>query len=433
MRRAPSQVFAAVFVGAVAAARAQDAATSAPSPASRPAAAAWVADLELLRTELPRRHVDAFARTAEADWRRAAEETSRRVLAECDADPEAAFVRLQAFTATLGDPHTTLAPKAGGLVPPATRLPAAAIWFREGLHFWALPLDRAGFLARPVTAIGGVPFDEAAARLATVFASDNASWRRKGVEDRVLDVATLRACGLCGADGATTFGVADADGDVETLRLAPPRNAAEAKAIRFARKPDFARFPPTNLVGRPPFGGRRLADSATAFVWYDACREDRPGALAAAIERLLGEFAAAQASGAAIDRLVVDLRRNLGGDSRLFRPFVDAYSDPKARPPGGLFVLVGRNTYSSGVINAWELKTRCGATLVGEPTGGALNGCGEIRSFDLPNVGATVFFSTKRFRFVEGEGRTLPPDVEVAVDAASFFAGRDPAFERAVR
>ena len=100
--------------------------------------------------------------------------------------------------------------------------------------------------------------------------------------------------------------------------------------------------------------------------------------------------------------------------------------------PGQLFVIIGRGTYSSALQNAITLSSEYNATLIGEPTGGKPNHYGEVRNFDLPNVGLRVWYSTRYWRnYPEGDPLSLEPDVSAVLTMADLLAGRDPALETA--
>ncbi|MFW5827416.1 MAG: hypothetical protein ACOCU4_04955 [Alkalispirochaeta sp.] len=58
-------------------------------------------------------------------------------------------------------------------------------------------------------------------------------------------------------------------------------------------------------------------------------------------------------------------------------------------------VIIGRDAFSFAVLNAITLKQEAGAQFVGEPSGGRPNHYGEVKMFELPNLGRTVQYSTK--------------------------------------
>jgi hypothetical protein len=426
----------AAFIAATAS-PAQNPVPSAPTaPAadagSRPVAVDFAGDVDFLLRELPRLHPAPFAVVSEEEWRREGAALKARL---ASLDPERATVALRSFVARIGDGHTVLAADGRSRTPLVYRLPAALTKVAEGFVFRALPAEHAAFLGRPVRAVNDVAWDDAAKRLAGTFAAENDSWAAELLAEAILDRATLRAVGLADDGGLTKFTLDGADGRPASFSLAPPRDNEAAKKIRFARRPDFPDLRESLSPRRPTYGRRPVAEARALYVWYDACREDPRLPLGPFLAETLADFTAGTtASPPAYERLVLDLRRNSGGDSRLLEPLIDGLArDAATAPPGRLRVLVGRRTFSSAVLNASALKTRAKAALYGEPTGGALNHCGEIKTLRLPGTGLVLQHSTKIFRLVDGPGRTLEPDRLLIPDAAAFGAGLDPVYEAALR
>ena len=134
-----------------------------------------------------------------------------------------------------------------------------------------------------------------------------------------------------------------------------------------------------------------------------------------------------------VDRLVIDLRDNTGGNAGILNPFIESIrSRSRLNQTGRLFVLINRGTASSGVDNAITLQSRTRPVLVGEPTGGKPNSFGEVRSFTLPYSGLTVNYSTRFFRLVAGDPPALAPNVFVEYPWSAYQAGRDPVLEAAL-
>jgi hypothetical protein len=100
---------------------------------------------------------------------------------------------------------------------------------------------------------------------------------------------------------------------------------------------------------------------------------------------------------------------------------------------GRLFALTGRNTFSSGFMNARELQVYTKALLAGEPSGQKPNAFGEVKEFFLPNTNLKVRYSTKYHELVEGETKPfLPVDIMVERTFSDFVSGRDAALEKAL-
>ena len=74
------------------------------------------------------------------------------------------------------------------------------------------------------------------------------------------------------------------------------------------------------------------------------------------------------------------------------------------------------------------------ATLIGEPTGGRVNACGEVRSFELPGTGLEVHHSTRHhLDYPEADDDAVHPDVSIGLSYEDWVLGRDPVLEFALR
>jgi hypothetical protein len=110
-----------------------------------------------------------------------------------------------------------------------------------------------------------------------------------------------------------------------------------------------------------------------------------------------------------------------------------AQGRPAWRARGRLFCLTGSGTFSSAVWTAVDLQ-RLGAVLVGGPTGGKPNGCGNVQTLVLPNSRLPVSYSTRFFRLIEGsDPASLVPELPVEPTIDDLRLGRDPLLEAALR
>lgn len=372
--------------------------------------AAWRANLDTLASELPRRHPAPFARTSEAAFRAAVDDLARALPTLTD---DQRIVGLARIVALIGDGHTVLDP--GGRR--AEVYPLALGWFTDGVVVVDADDAHRDAIGARVVEVGGRPIDEAIAVLSSTFGWEAEGQRRNEVPWRMVWPLFLRGSGLAPADGPARFTVVDEAGARHELALAPARwwpTAPPADAVPLYRQ-------------RPKafYWSRWLDQERALYVQYNRCVEAPDLSFAAftrSIVALLDQHPDA--------RLIVDLRWNGGGNSLVMRPLLEAIA---ARPAVGerLFALIGRATFSSGLLNAIELD-QAGAILVGEPAGAPASHYGEVKRFDLPAFGLAVQHSTRRFEIAGYDGPALAPEVTVEVSSADWFAGRDPVLAAAL-
>lgn len=131
-----------------------------------------------------------------------------------------------------------------------------------------------------------------------------------------------------------------------------------------------------------------------------------------------------------VEKLIIDLRNNGGGNSLIFRPFLKKIQNhPRLNDPERLFVVTGRRTFSSAILNALELKNNTKATFIGEPTGGKPNHYGEVRMMQLTNIGLNVSYSTNYFEYSKVDTASFIPDILIEPSFDNYFDGKDAVLE----
>ena len=131
-----------------------------------------------------------------------------------------------------------------------------------------------------------------------------------------------------------------------------------------------------------------------------------------------------------IKKLVFDLRYNAGGNSRPFTELVKQIAAKlKDRKDIKCYAVIGRRTFSSGILNSLDLKNNLNATFVGEETSGCANHLGEIRGLRLPESNAEISYSTKYFKDPEFSDGPLRPDVVQQTSYIDYIRGTDPVLE----
>lgn len=380
--------------------------------------AAWREDLKTLATELPNRHIDPYFRIKPEEWQLAVSTLEARLDGLNDAQIALEFSRLVAM---LGDSHTMLGVNPASF--PMGVYPFVVRPFPDGVFVIAATKDHRDLLGSRIASIDGTPIDEVVSRVATLYPWENRSWR-DNVLPRWLPVAeALRQTGAAKSAERISLEVVDRSGAKRMVDLQP---------LAAGVKVPFEWLPDPKQIAHPPISMQQrkethwfewLEDGRTLYVRYDQCADDPGRTVAGFGQRLITEI---DGRAGKVDRVIIDLRRNAGGNSALLVPFIKTLKTRNAvSNKDHLFVLIGRSTFSSGMMNAIQLRDIARATLVGEPTGGKPNHHGEVKTFELPNSKLVVQYSTKRFITVTDDPQAVTPDMPVDLASADYFAGRD--------
>jgi hypothetical protein len=387
------------------------------SPPRPDPAAVRAADLDALVAFVERTHPEPFVHVGESAWR--ARVASLRTRAGSLSADE--YLAALAAVAHLGDRNGH-----GGVFPGDQ--PELAMWpvrlyeFADGWHVVAA---RDGSLVGArLDTIGGRPVEEVARAVAPIVPRDNPQSLRARLATYLMVPAFLRGLGVYGP-----LGVVDAAG---RLREVTPeeRPASEYAALAGV---DVPQLPP--VLPRPSF--------APEESWFWTAR--RGGALVVGYERvaaeaqdgrrvqgLVADIEEALAAARPPRVLVVDIRRNPGGDTGRALPLTILLRDVARAGTVPVRVLVGRGTYSAAPLVFLALRREAPSIrFYGEATGGGSRTYGNPSTTTLPS-GIVVQVPGAR-AFDQGRDiAALVPDVTVPETWAAYSAGRDSVLEAAL-
>ena len=382
--------------------------------------AAWREDLRALATELPKRHKNLFFKLHREEFLREVNALEEAIPRLKDYEVKAGMIRL---VARVGDGHTTV----GWSHEDFSLFPLQIHSFREGYFVLATGHDNQEALGARLVKVGDTDIDEAITRIKRFIACENPSCYLARLPEYLMVPEFYASEGLIPDPTKGSFVFENGEGK---------RFTQELKAIPSGGEIAWARLtPPTGEREQALHRNKRESNywyeyvpgSKTLYFAYNRCRDmDRDAPPLKEFTKEMMAFADTHE----VERFVIDLRRNGGGNEGLLKPFIaDLKKDGKLNRRGHLFVVVGRNTFSSAAQNAMELEEKTQASTVGEPTGQKPNHYGEVKTFPLPHWGIDVYYSTTFWKRVDGDPEALVPAVSAPPSAAATLAGRDPVME----
>jgi tetratricopeptide (TPR) repeat protein len=132
-----------------------------------------------------------------------------------------------------------------------------------------------------------------------------------------------------------------------------------------------------------------------------------------------------------VEKLIIDLRSNGGGNNGLNRPVVIGLIKSKIDERGRLFVITGRQTFSAAQNFVNELEKYTNAIFIGEPTAGHPNHYGDNRTFTLPNSKLEARVSTLYWQDMDPRDARpwTAPEVAAELSSDDYRTGRDPVMQ----
>lgn len=383
----------------------------------------WAADLDYLARELPARHCNLFAKYDQARF-----ETALGAIRASagEAGDLATVLKTQQLIAKLGDSHTML--HFNQLLNRQEILPLGLLWVSDGLYVIRTTAEHKELLGHRLTAVGQAPVETVIDSLSTLFTVDNEAMVKSMVPQLFPSLQLLEYFGFA------QHGQAQLTLDGEMTYTLKPFDPQRSEQVAF--QPDSLPFAIANQ--KQLFTDRYFPEEKIYYILYNTCwgREseaefgssEKAAALPSFTEFSEKAFGTLQDN--PVGKIIFDMRNNGGGNSAQATAFIEKLAGfLEQHPDIKTYVIIGRKTFSSAILNTMDFKRLTDAVVVGEETAGKPNHFGEVRSFQLPGSKLTVAYSTKYFRRTDDEADTVTPDVKVEMSFADFTNGVDPVYE----
>lgn len=371
----------------------------------------WREDLEQLAVELPKRHKNLFfSRTADefhADIQELKENLGQKSTAEV-------LFSVARIIAACGDAHT------GVRFQPQNAFPFSLYWFKDGIFCINAQAEYKDILDCRLIAIEDKPIAEVIQILTQAIPHENDSQLRSNLPFYMILVEMLHGSGIIADPEKAVFTFQKQTG--ERLEIEVGAISMRSKFTPVSNKKDTQTPPLYEKYRNSAYAFEYQPASRLLYVAYNSCRELKDQPFKDFVHTIFGTVRNNQ-----VDYFVIDLRNNGGGNSNIFSPMLaQLKQNEKINRKDRLFVILGRRTFSSAVLNAIQLKNLTNATFVGEPTGGRPNHFGEVQMFKLKNSGLAISYSIKYFTMAKEDTDSFYPDITVELTLEDYLNGRDP-------
>lgn len=385
---------------------------------------AWRTAITTLISERERVHPNPYQGIDRATYLAAADDFAMRIPSLNDDQALAEITRLAAMPGWKGrEGHSGIFP-----FTPETGTHAFPLrfWrFSDGLTITAARTPYEALAGSRVTAIGGKPIDDVLALAEPLSPRDNPSNLLAYGPLYMRQAELLAGVGVLERAGPAVFSLVDRDGIARDVTIEP---------IPAAEDVVWTSALPLVLPSRDvmwlrdrakPMWWRYLNDSRTLYLQYNEIVRTFD----------IGDEILARVAEGGVDRVVVDLRNNGGGDNHFYASLLKALQDPSIDRPGRLVVLIGRLTFSAAGNFATELEGTTGARFAGESMGSSPNMYGDARRTLLRTIGVDVYIaSVYHQKSTADDPRiTIEPDIAVPYSSADYFSDRDPALDAALK
>ena len=379
----------------------------------------WIEDIDFLASQLPKKHANLFFSCKEDHFFSEIKALKNKVPKISSYE---ICVEISKIIAAFKDAHTS------AILPVNLLLPIKVYWFKEGLYVISA-IEQYGELENlRITQVDGLEIHKFIKILSKIISYENKNFLKAQLPKYFPAIELLYGLKLASNVDSVELTLEDEDKNLKTVTI----EALSFKALKDINDnnpndlEEEAHLPLYRKNSEKHYWFQYLSEFKTVYFKYNSCKD--------MIEKDLltyGRELICFINDNTVNKLVIDLRNNLGGNSQLLDEFIKAIQHcEKINRKGNLYVITGRETFSSALLNLYSLKAKTKAIFVGEPTGGKPNCYGELERFKLKNSGITICYSTKYYRTIQNDRLlSFVPDINLEVSVESFIMGNDPWLE----
>ena len=369
-------------------------------------------DIMFFKQELPKRHKNMFSNITKEEFYDMTDQLIDKV---DQLNNKQVFVELNKIIALIGDAHTTINIWDGYSYP-------LEFWMFDG-KVYVVNTDTSlkEMMFSQVLKVDGVDIDIIIEKLTTLISHENESWILAMLPSYLQSPVYMYSLGIVQNENNAVF----------TVQKNEKVQDFTVSALGYGKSANFVNEKTEDvLIGKYEkyYNYEYLTDYKACYFEYNACA-NMDGQTFTNFNKEMFDMIEKNN----VDKIIIDLRSNMGGNSEILNPFtkeLNSYITNKDNVK--VYILVGRNTFSSGMFAIYRIKESApDAISVGEPTGGSLDCYGEVKTFNLPNSQIPIGYSTKYFEFSkdftyknDGVG-TFKPDILIQPTIEDYQSGTD--------
>jgi hypothetical protein len=361
----------------------------------------FVEDLEFLKSELPKNHKNLFAKISETKFNSRITEIEQK---SKSLNNESFEIELYKLIKEIDDEHTRIEPIY------KTVYPLNFDFFEEGLFVTNTDIINSNLLYKRLNGIENSTLKELTENFKKIIKTDNQSYFDVYFQHFVNNPRILKGLYITQSDSIANFVLDNKKYELSSVKKENLSSKPVSNLLRF--------------ISNDNYWYKLIGNDKILYFNYQNCseQEDKPFEL---FNNELFNLIEAKKP----QKIIIDLRNNSGGNSAILNPFLEKLKKNYLNKKGSLYVLIGKNTFSSALMNAVDLKRNYKSILVGQTTSGNVNHYGETRGFRLPNSKIIVGYSTKYWEIWKGYNGALRPDIEIKYSLKNFKNNIDEAIE----
>ena len=389
----------------------------------------WKVDIDYLKSELPKRHKNLFFQISHEEFSSKLDSLKNELPNMDDID---IALNLQQILSLVGDSHTDIS--YFKYISNNLKYPIRYYWLKDGLYVIGTIQEYNTILGKKLYSINDIPVNKILDRISTLIPKENEAIIRHRAPNLMVFSQVLNFLKITKGDSAKHI-FSNSLGELTNISIKTVNHlSSNTKPIKLISE----KLPLCLKHQNTLFWSEYIADKKILYVQYNKCWSKELEQKFGSEERAknLPSFEKFSSNlintiqDKKIGKFIFDIRFNPGGSSIQGARLVEKLAKlQQINQKGKVFVIIGRRTFSSAVLNALDFQNLTHALLVGEPTSGKPNHFGEVKQFKLPESGLEINYSTKYFKRSSIDLNSLIPDIMAEMSIEDFKKGIDIAFE----
>lgn len=389
----------------------------------------WIEDINTLFNELENKSPLLFSNLSKKDFENNINTLKNNVPVLTNDEIK---LKLRQIVASLKDSHTEI------YYPSKFRYPIILKCFDDDFYVIQTTPKYKNIIYKKLVKINNKPIKDVINCVKSIISYENNHKLKLRLQDKLMNADFLYTLKIIDNKNKAILSFQDKNAkitDVEVSSINMKKEEIIKMKNSFIVKPISYYYLPLYMQNNSNYWFKYLKDSKSIYFQYNQCSNMKEKSCKEFSKELFDFI-----DNHPVDKFIIDLRNNSGGSDGVFYPILKEIKERNnINKKGKLFVIVGKKTFSSAIINTMQLKYETNAIFVGEPTGGKPNHYGFIREFKLKNSGLLVIYSTKYIDISKYYNDTSSylktalsfiPDINVTLTLDDYLNLKDPVLDK---
>ncbi len=394
----------------------------------------WDKDVDVLIQKIEKYHPDPWARISKSDFFEKVSQMKKTISSKSD---EQITVEMMRLIALLRDGHTQVCLNNQERF--NKWFPLRLEKFADGIFITAITNEHADCLGARVLRMDDMEMDKVYNLLGGVLSVDSDRGIPRIVSNYLSNAVILKALNILKSDKQVQLELQFADMKKRltlesskwdlSFNWAWSKNAVPsyrpATSFFDQRKQELPLYLRKVLTTRDSYWFEFIAEDGILYFQFNEVSNSGPEPWNEFIEKLFNCFDQHMNE---IEKFVIDVRFNEGGNGKLLDPLVSEFTKRRAiLSRGKLFIITGPETFSAASNFIGQMLDNTNVISVGDIASGPLNWYSDVINFTLPNSRLLIDISTmywQKGHATDNRGY-YPPDYYIPATAKDYFSGHD--------